>query len=81
MAQQVKNSARNAGDSEMQARSLSQEDPLRRVATHPVLLPGRNPWTAWHAVHGVTQSRDMIEASEHSTAYLKLMNYTSMIFQ
>ena len=57
MAQQVENLPVMQETQEMQVRSLSQEDLLRKgMATHSVLLPGESHGQPGVAVHGVTKS-------------------------
>ena len=46
VAQWVKNPTANAGDTEMQVRSLGGEDPLeKKMANHSSILAWRIPWT------------------------------------
>ena len=59
----VKNLPDNAGDIEMQVRSLGREDPLEEsMATHSSILAWRIPWTeepGWAMVPGVAESGTM----------------------
>ena len=69
MALVVKNPPANAGDKEMQVRSLGWEDPLEEgMATCSSILAWRIPWTEepsrLHRVRRVTKShKDMTEAT------------------
>ena len=45
MALVVKNPLANAGDLRDVGSTLSQEDPLKNMATHPIILAWRIPWT------------------------------------
>ena len=66
MALVVKNPPANAGDEEMQVRSLGWEDPLEEgMATCSSILAWRIPWTEEPSrLHRVTKShKDMTEAT------------------
>ena len=52
----VKNLPANEGDTEMQVRSLGQEDPLEQdMTTHSSILACKIPWEA--TVYGVAKSQ------------------------